>query len=250
MGHGDPESGPGAGERGQGSRVPLRRPYIIVNMAMSADGKISSVGRRQVGISGAEDRGRIDSLKAGSDAVMVGIGTVLADDPSLTVKSGDLQKKRVLAGKAENPVRVIVDSQARTPLTADILHKGGGGRIIAVSAKAGKDAPKRYKGLATVIVTGEEDVDLPLLMARLHEMGIGRLMVEGGGTLIASLFSRGLVDEFSTFVGNLIIGGKDAPTPVNGRGFLNDNEFVSLSLMDVRKVDEGVLLQWRVKNRR
>jgi 2,5-diamino-6-(ribosylamino)-4(3H)-pyrimidinone 5'-phosphate reductase len=250
MEHGDPGTGRGTMEGERRSPGPLRRPYIIVNMAMSADGKISSVGRRQVRISGTEDRGRVDSLKAGSDAVMVGIGTVLADNPSLTVKSGDLQKERVLAGKAENPVRVVVDSQGRTPLTADILHKGGGERIIAVSRKAGRGATKRYQGIATVIIAGEDDVDLPLLMARLQERGIERLMVEGGGTLIASLFSHGLVDEFSTFVGNLIIGGKDAPTPADGRGFLDGNEFVRLSLMDVRKVDEGVLLRWRVKSRR
>jgi len=219
-------------------------------MAMSADGKISSVGRRQVRISGVDDRLRVDELKAGSDAVMVGIGTVLADNPSLTVKSGDLQRERVLAGKAENPVRVIIDSLGRTPLSADILHKGSGERIIAVSEKAGKDAPERYGGLATVLVAGEDEVDLPLFMADLFDRGIGRLLVEGGGTLIASLFARGLVDEFFTFVGNLIIGGKDAPTPVDGRGFLDDNEFVTLSLMDVREVGEGVLLQWLVKNRR
>jgi 2,5-diamino-6-(ribosylamino)-4(3H)-pyrimidinone 5'-phosphate reductase len=250
MGSDNPRKGRGKEEGEPSSLGSLRRPYIIVNMAMSADGKISSVGRRQVRISGAEDRGRVDSLKAGSDAVMVGIGTVLADNPSLTVKSADLQRARVLAGNAENPVRIVVDSQGRTPLTADILHKGGGGRIIAVSAKAGRDALERYKGLATVIATGEDEVDLALLMARLHEMGIGRLMVEGGGTLIAALFSRGLVDEFYAFIGNLIIGGKDAPTPVDGRGFLDDNEFVSLSLMDVREVGEGVLLRWRVKSRR
>jgi 2,5-diamino-6-(ribosylamino)-4(3H)-pyrimidinone 5'-phosphate reductase len=237
-------------ERGRSTSGPLRRPYIIVNMAMSADGKISSVGRRQVRISGKEDRRRVDSLKAGSDAVMVGIGTVLADNPSLTVKSEDLQRKRVLAGKAENPVRIVVDSQGRTPLTADILHKGGGERIIAVSEKAGEDAPERYRGLATIIVAGGEVVDLPLLMSLLHEQGMARLMVEGGGTLIASLFSQGLVDEFYTFVGNLIIGGKDAPTPVDGRGFLDDNEFVRMSLMDVGENGEGVLLRWRVKNRR
>jgi 2,5-diamino-6-(ribosylamino)-4(3H)-pyrimidinone 5'-phosphate reductase len=250
MGRGDPRESREDGKGEPGSPGPLRRPYIIVNMAMSADGKISSVGRRQVRISGAEDRGRVDELKAESDAVMVGIGTVLADNPSLTVKSADLRRTRVLAGKAENPVRVVVDSRGRTPLTADILHKGAGGRIIAMSAKAGKDAPQRFKGLATVIVAGEDEVDLPLLMDRLHDLGIGRLVVEGGGTLIASLFSCLLVDEFFTFVGNLIIGGKDAPTPVDGRGFLNDNEFVSLSLMDVRKVGEGVLLRWRVTNRR
>jgi len=219
-------------------------------MAMSADGKISTAGRRQVRISGDEDRVRIDSLKAESDAVMVGIGTVLADNPSLTVKSGDLQRERVRAGKAENPVRIVVDGQGRTPLTADILRKGAGERIIAVSRRAEGKAEGRFAGLATVIVAGEEEVDLPLLMARLHGRGIERLMVEGGGTLVASLCAQTLVDEFYTFVGNLVIGGKDAPTPVDGRGFLDDNEFVRLSLMDVGEAGEGVLLRWRVKNRR
>ena len=228
----------------------LPRPYTIVNMAMSADGKISSGERRQVRISGPDDRGRVDRLKAGSDAVMVGIGTILADNPSLTVKSEDLRRERVLSGKAENPARIVVDSKGRTPLSADILHKGEGERIIAVSERAGKEATTRFQGLATVIIAGSEEVDLPLLMARLHDRGIGRLMVEGGGTLIASLFAHGLVDEFLTFVGNLIIGGADAPTPVDGRGFLNDNEFVRLSIMDVGEVGEGVLLRWRVKNQR
>ncbi len=250
MGRSDPRESRGERNGGWCPPGPLHRPYVIVNMAMSADGKISSVRRQQVRISGTDDRGRVDELKAGSDAVMVGIGTVLADNPSLTVKSPDLQKGRVLAGKSDNPVRIIVDSRGRTPLTADILHKGGGERIIAVSGKSEADALARFQGLATVIVAGKDDVDLPLLMARLSDRGIGRLMVEGGGTLIASLFRQGLVDEFFTFVGNLIIGGKDAPTPVDGGGFSDDNEFVGLSLMDVREVGDGVLLRWRVKNRR
>jgi 2,5-diamino-6-(ribosylamino)-4(3H)-pyrimidinone 5'-phosphate reductase len=229
---------------------PALRPYITVNMAMSADGKISSVERKQVGISGPEDRGRVDRLKAESDAVMVGIGTVLADNPSLTVKSGDLREERISAGKAGNPMRIVVDSLGRTPLSADLLHKGDGERIIAVSEKAWREAAARYRGLATVLVAGRDEVDLPLLMARLHEKGVGRLMVEGGGTLVASLFASGLVDEFYTFVGNLVVGGADAPTPVDGRGFLSDNEFVRLRLMDVGEVGEGVLLRWRVENLR
>jgi 2,5-diamino-6-(ribosylamino)-4(3H)-pyrimidinone 5'-phosphate reductase len=220
-------------------------------MAMSADGKISSVERRQVRISGSGDRERVDRLKAERDAVMVGIGTVLADNPSLTVKSGDLRRARVSAGKAENPVRIVVDSRGRTPLSADILRKGPGERIIAVSGGAGEEARARFRGLATVIPAGDgEEVDLLLLMARLHERGIGSLMVEGGGSLVASLFALGLVDEFLTYVGNLVIGGKDAPTPADGPGFPHDNEFVRLSLMDVGELDEGVLLRWRVKNRR
>jgi 2,5-diamino-6-(ribosylamino)-4(3H)-pyrimidinone 5'-phosphate reductase len=232
-----------------GSADPRRRPYTVVNMAMSADGKISSVQRRQVRISGQEDRDRVDRIRAGSDAVMVGIGTVLADNPSLTVKSADLKGERVRAGKPENPVRIVVDSRGRTPPEADILHKGPGERIIAVSEGAAGEAAARYRGLATVIVSGSGEVDLPLLMARLSERGIGRLMVEGGGSLVASLFAAGLVDEFYTFVGNLVIGGREAPTPVDGPGFPDENAFVRLRLMDVGEVGDGVLLRWQVINR-
>jgi 2,5-diamino-6-(ribosylamino)-4(3H)-pyrimidinone 5'-phosphate reductase len=236
------ESDPAGGEG--------RRPCTIVNMAMSADGKISSVARRQVRISGEGDRARVDRLKAESDAVMVGIGTVLADNPSLTVKSEELRRERVSRGQAENPARIVVDSRGRTPPGADILHRGPGERIIAVSERAGEEAAGRFRGLATVLVAGKEEVDLPLLMALLHDRGIGRLMVEGGGSLVASLFARGLVDEFSVFVGNLVIGGKDAPTPVDGEGFPGGNEFLPLRLMDVSRLDEGVLLRWRVTDRR
>jgi 2,5-diamino-6-(ribosylamino)-4(3H)-pyrimidinone 5'-phosphate reductase len=239
-------SDPAGGEGGPG---PLQRPFTMVNMAMSADGKISSVARRQVRISGQGDRARVDLLKAGSDAVMVGIGTVLADNPSLTVKSGELRRERVSRGQEENPVRIVVDSRGRTPPGADILFRGPGERIIAVSERAGEGASARFRGLATVLVAGRDEVDLPLLMAMLHERGIRRLMVEGGGSLVASLFARGLVDEFSTFVGNLVIGGREAPTPVDGGGFPGENEFVQLALMDISRLDEGVLLRWRVTNR-
>ena len=97
------------------------RPVVIVNVAMSADGKLSTRERRQVKISGMEDFARVDRLKAGCDAVMVGIGTVLADDPSLTVKNPDLKKQRMDEGRPEHPVRVVIDSRARTSLTASIL---------------------------------------------------------------------------------------------------------------------------------
>ena len=84
------------------------RPVVIVNVAMSADGKLSTRERRQVRISGKDDFSRVDRLKAGCDAVMVGIGTVLADDPSLTIKSPDLKKERLDSGRPEHPVRVEI----------------------------------------------------------------------------------------------------------------------------------------------
>ncbi|MFA4850840.1 MAG: dihydrofolate reductase family protein, partial [Methanoregula sp.] len=112
------------------------RPYVVVNVAMSADGKISTRERRQVKISGVQDFERVDRLKADSDAVMVGIGTVLADDPSLTVKSEERRTNRMHRGVDEHPVRIVVDSTARISLEASILHKGAGKRIVAVSCQA------------------------------------------------------------------------------------------------------------------
>lgn len=222
------------------------RPYVCVNVAMSADGKISTRARRQVRISGGEDFRRVDRLRAENDGIMVGIGTVLADNPSLTIKSEELKRQRILEGRDENPVRIVVDSNARTPLEADVLHKGNGRRIIAVSKRADRDRIGALERYAEVLIAGEREVDLVETMEMLGSRGIGRLMVEGGGTLIYSLFKEGLVDEFSTFVGNLVIGGTSAPTPADGEGFLLENEFVRLRLEQAMPLDQGVLIKWRV----
>lgn len=222
------------------------RPRVVVNVAMSADGKLSTRERRQVKISGSADFARVDALKAAGDAVMVGIGTVLADDPSLTVKSDVKKQMRKAAGKSEHPVRVIVDSSARIPLTASILHKGEGQRIVAVSSRADPAKVAALQPLATVIVSGRDSVDLQELLDRLGALGIRQLMVEGGGTLIASLFTAGLVDEFYTFVGNIIIAGKDAPTPVDGGGWTLESEFTQLELVEAEQMDAGILLHWRI----
>jgi 2,5-diamino-6-(ribosylamino)-4(3H)-pyrimidinone 5'-phosphate reductase len=223
------------------------RPHVIINTAMSADGKLSTRERRQVKISGALDFSRVDRLKAGCDAIMVGIGTVLADDPSLTVKSEENRKSRLSRGADLHPVRIVVDSQARTPVNAKILHKEPGRRIIAVSKRADEGKVASLKKLVTVIMVGEETVDLKALMDELGRMGIKRLMVEGGGTLIAGLVSAGMVDEIYTFIGNIIIGGKDAPTLADGPGFVKESEFCRLSLVDVQKMEEGILVHWNVR---
>ncbi len=222
------------------------RPYVVVNVAMSADGKISTRERRQVKISGAEDFLRVDRLKAGSDAVMVGIGTVLADDPSLTVKGEECRKLRRDRGVDEHPARIVVDSRARIPLDASILHKGSGLRIVAVSEKAEPEKIAKLKHLATVIIAGENEVDLAALMDRLGTMGIRQLMLEGGGELIAGMIRAGLVHEIYTFIGNLIIGGRDAPTLADGEGFVTEDEFTRLTLIEARQIGNGILLHWKV----
>ena len=225
------------------------RPYVVVNVAMSADGKLSTRERRQVKISGTQDFTRVDRLKAGCDAVMVGIGTVLADDPSLTVKGDECRQRRRERGTDEHPVRVVVDSTARIPLDASILHKGPGRRVVAVSKRADTTKPDALRSPATVIVAGDDEVDLAILMDELSALGIQRLMVEGGGTVIAGLIAAGLVDEIYTFIGSIIIAGKDAPTLADGPGFIREEDFCRLTLLECRRMESGVLLHWSVEKK-
>ena len=224
------------------------RPYVVVNIAMSADGKISTRERRQVRISGAQDFKRVDSLKAGCDAIMVGIGTVIADDPSLTVKSEECLNYRRKKGWDDHPLRVVVDSSGATPPTASFLCKGEGKRVVAVSGKADAKKIAVLGKKATVLVAGSDEVDLGILMDELGKVGVRRLMVEGGGTLIAGLMKAGLVNEIYTFIGNIIIGGKDAPTVADGEGFIKESEFARLMLLESTRIDNGILLHWKVNN--
>lgn len=227
----------------------MRRPHVFVNAAMSADGKLSTYERRQVKISGPGDFRRVDRLKAGADAVMVGIGTVLADDPSLTVKDPALIAAREADGRGPHPIRIVVDSHARIPLDASVLHRGEGLRVIAVSEAAPAEKRAALEEHATIVVAGIDRVDLALLLERLHDLGVRRLMVEGGGTLIAALVTAGLVDELFVYVGNIIIGGSTAPTLADGDGLSADGPFVRLRLASAVPCEEGVLLHWLVEKR-
>ncbi|HPE63168.1 MAG TPA: 2,5-diamino-6-(ribosylamino)-4(3H)-pyrimidinone 5'-phosphate reductase, partial [Methanothrix sp.] len=197
----------------------MERPNVIINCAMSADGKISSFERRQVRISGQRDMDRVRLLRAESDAVMVGVGTVLADDPGLRVKSLDLRNMRRDRGLPEDPLRVVVDSRARTPPRSEVLGKGC---ILAVSKAATADRLATLRKKCEIVVAGEDRVDLRELLSILKKKGVRKLMVEGGATLNWSLIEAGLVDEISVYIGPIIIGGEGAPTPVDGPGFSRD----------------------------
>jgi 2,5-diamino-6-(ribosylamino)-4(3H)-pyrimidinone 5'-phosphate reductase len=222
------------------------RPKIILNAAMSADGKISTIQRKQVRISGDDDFTRMDQMRANADAVMVGIGTVLADDPSLTVKSERLRLERKKRCGRENPIRIVVDSMAKTPIDADIFNKGEGDIIICVSKNAPADRVKKLNEKSRIITIGQDRVDIVGLMSDLKESGINTLRVEGGATLNWSLISQDLVDEIYTYIGAMILGGENAPTLVDGAGFFGSEDAVNLELASMEKIDNGVLLRWHV----
>ena len=220
--------------------------HLVVNAAVSADGKLSSRRREQVAISGPDDFDRVDRVRASADAVLVGVGTVLADDPHLTLDVEDRRVQRLRGGRSGNPARVVADSRARTPVDARILDDAAVTYLL-VSQAAPKDRLEALRDAgAELVVAGESRVDLPAAFAELESAGVDRLMAEGGGELIFSLFEAGLVDELSVYVGSTIIGGRDAPTLADGEGFVDPGDFPELDLRSVERVDDGVVLAYEV----
>jgi len=224
---------------------------VVVNAATSVDGKLSTRERRQVRISGSEDFARVDRQRAAADAVLVGVGTVLADDPSLT--RHDREHRRDLRERGAvldgPPARVVADSRGRTPTEAAVLA-GDPPTHVFLSEAAPTERREALAGAgATIHVAGADRVDLSSMVATLAGTGANRLLVEGGGELIFSLFAAGLVDRLSTFVGPVVIGGKGAPTLADGEGFVDESAFPSLRLDGVERLDGGVLLEWDVVDR-
>ncbi len=217
---------------------------VVVNAAVSVDGKLSTRKREQIAISGPADFERVDRLRAESDAVMVGVGTVVADDPSLTVKDQRLREQRRERGEPPNPARVVADSQVRTPMDAAVLDDAAETYLLVSEAAPADFVDAMESAGATVLSAGQDRVDLSVAFARLAAEGFDQLMVEGGGELIFSLFEAGLVDELSVFVGSTVIGGREAPTLADGEGFVG--EFPDLELQSVKRLDEGVVLSYEV----
>ncbi|KTG08039.1 2,5-diamino-6-(ribosylamino)-4(3H)-pyrimidinone 5'-phosphate reductase [Haloferax profundi] len=217
--------------------------HVHVNAATSADGKLSSRRREQVKISGVDDFARVDEIRAASDAVLVGVGTVLADDPHLTLDESSLVSARESRGETPHPARVVADSRARTPTDARILDDVATTYVLVSEAAPADRCAALEDAGAVVVAAGEDRVSFPEAFDVLESRGVERVMVEGGGEVIFSLFEDALVDELTLYVGSMIIGGRDAPTLADGDGFVED--FPRLSLQSVERVDDGVLLSYR-----
>jgi 2,5-diamino-6-(ribosylamino)-4(3H)-pyrimidinone 5'-phosphate reductase len=203
---------------------------VTINCAMTADGKIAGRSRRQLRISSPEDLERVKVLRASSDAILVGVGTVLADDPHLTVKG--LPRER-------NPLRVVLDPTGRTPDSARVLDDRA--RTLMVTAEG---CARTWPG-AGVLRAGPEKLDLEVVLDYLYDQGVRELMVEGGGETIFSFFQRGLVDHYRVFVGSMVVGGRNSPTPVDGDG-LPEESATHLRLVGCERLGDGVLLSYEV----
>lgn len=221
------------------------RPYVILNAAMTLDGKIAT----QTGssnISGPEDLERVHEIRKDCDGIMVGIGTVLADDPRLTVHKIDAKPE-------DNPVRIVVDSKGRTPIDARITNSDA--KTIIAMANEYKDdfkASDKYETFkkrgVKFFFSGDKRVDLKALMNYLHEEGIETLMLEGGSTLNFSMIKSGLIDKISICVAPMVVGGANAKTFFDGDGFDTMDEAVRLELTDSFALGKDLILTYNVLN--
>lgn len=208
------------------------RPFVHVNCAMSADGKIAGCDHTQVTISSDEDKARAKNLRRKYDAILVGVGTVIADDPHLTLKDLDYDT---------NPVRIVLDPHGRTPDEAQILDERAPTVMVTL-----EDCDREWD-CEEIIRKGKDTIDLEAVLEELaEEIGIESLLVEGGGRTIASFFRAGLVDRYTVFVGGLVIGGSDAPTPCDGDGWVVPGG-VRLNLVSAETLGNGALLTFEPK---
>jgi 2,5-diamino-6-(ribosylamino)-4(3H)-pyrimidinone 5'-phosphate reductase len=226
----------------------MERPYTFINVAMTTDGKIDTIARRGAAISSPRDKERVDKLRAGSDAVLVGGRTLLDEDPKLTVRSESLRAERVAHGRTPNPAKVGIVTEANIKPPSQFLHEGPARVVIFTTHRTSRDQLEflRSQG-AEVYVDHQDRVDLPNALATLKYLGVERLMVEGGATLNFELLRLGLVDEVNVFIAPMIFGGESAPTLAAGAG-LERGAAVALKVIDVEAWDDGgVLIQYLVE---
>lgn len=217
-----------------------RRPYVLLKTAMTLDGKIQTVAGESRWITGDMARARVHAWRDVYDAILVGISTVLADNPSLTT--------RLSTGGGKNPARIILDSRARTPLTAKVVTDGEAPTCIVVSEAASEARIKALEGAGCeVLVCGKTIVDIGALLSRLARRDFVSLLVEGGATVNASFLEGGYVDEVAAFIAPKLVGGATARTPIGGQGIVRLADAVHLDDMTLERVGEDVLLMGRVR---
>lgn len=217
----------------------MNRPFVFINVAMTADGKIDTVERKGAAISSPRDKERVDQLRASADAVMVGGKTLLGEDPKLTVKSEALRAKRVAQGLSPNPLKVGVVTEASLKTDSNFLNMGPAEIVIFTTHRTSKEQLSRLKARGVHIYASEtEKVDLQDALAILKKRGVERLMVEGGSTLNFELLRLGLVDELTAYVAPMIFGGASAPTMAAGSG-LERSAAIPATLISVEQWDDG-----------
>ena len=217
--------------------IQKKEPFCIMKTAMTLDGKISTFTGDSKWISNVKSRLYVQDLRHRYTGIMVGVNTVIKDDPKLNDRSEN--------ENTCDPVRIVVDSNGRTPMKAQVLTDDIK-TIIAVTNKAPVSFIESVikKGKEIIICPEKEDkVDLKYLMKILFKKGIDSILLEGGSTLNFTAIKEGVVDKVISFISPKIVGGKDALTPVGGYGIENIKNAITLNIESVTKMDDDILVE-------
>jgi 2,5-diamino-6-(ribosylamino)-4(3H)-pyrimidinone 5'-phosphate reductase len=223
----------------------VERPFVYANMAMTADGKITSATREYPTFTSPHDKKTMDRLRAEADAVMVGAGTLRADDPRLDVRDAEMLAYRRSLGKPDGLARIAVTSSLDLATGLRFFTTGPGDRIVATVEEAPEERARTLVGVAEIWRVGRERVNVERLLEKLHAAGVRRLLVEGGGKLNWELVERDLLDELYVTVAPCLLGGREAPTLLEGRGLRMDAR-VRLRLGDVERHDDELFCRFEV----
>ncbi len=224
------------------------KPFCTLKTAMTLDGKIATVENASKWISCEDSRRYVHELRQQYSAVMVGINTVLYDDPLLNT--------RRIRKKNKDPLKVIVDSSGKIPMEAKVLKMNPQLVVLATTDKMNMKKKRDLERLGVQVLIcpqKEEKVDLGSLMFSLGNMGIDSVLLEGGSTIVFSALINGIVDKVVSFIAPKIIGGADAPSPVGGKGLPSMEDAIGINNWTYRKVGSDILVEGyinKIKNYR
>jgi len=219
--------------------IRTRRPFVIAKCAATLDGRIATRTGDSKWVTGEAARACVHEMRHAVDAILVGVGTVAADDPRLTTRIADR--------KVKDPVRVILDTHGRIPSSARVLgHASGAETIVVAGPAACADVQRRIAGKGVRVIeaaTRDGRIDLAALMGQLGEMGITSILVEGGSRVLASAFRAGVVDKACFFFAPLISGGDDGVPICSGPGSDRMRDCIRLVRIRTRRFDDDVMIE-------
>jgi len=222
----------------------LGRPHVLLKAGMTLDGRLATRTGQSKWITGEAARRAVHRLRSQVDAILVGVGTVLADDPELTARTG--------RGPRHDPVRVVVDSRGRTPPEARVIAHGSAAPTLVAHTAEGAGAAARlvWHGVEALECVGcDGRVDLADLLRRLARRGIVSLLAEGGGEVHWSLLEAGLVDRVMLFVAPVIVGGRSAVPVVGGQGVEDMSRAFPIESVRLRRLGRDLVIEGRVAPR-
>jgi len=206
-------------------------PFVTVKTASTLDGKVATETGHSRWISGAEAREEVHLLRHQYDGILVGVNTVINDDPSLTAR---------LERETRHPVRIILDTTLRIPLTAKVVNDGLAPTWIYTTARAPKEKEEALvqRGVTVIRLPGNEKVEIPQVLKSLGEKGITSLLVEGGGAINGAFLSAQAIQKVISYISLKLVGGAAAPTPFGGSGMVTMDEAVYLTDIEVERISE------------